>query len=96
MVIMFLVQMSMADWPEASRKQNYTQCLLEVSDFKDGYLEDPLLAHDVCVCVIDILEENLAFPDDALITKFVDNNIEKFYACRDEYQRRRKLNDTYK
>ena len=90
MFVMLVVQLALAEWTDASRKQNYMQCLYEVSDYQAGFLQDPVLAHDVCVCVVDKLEECLPQPNDAAIIKFLDTDIEKFHPCRDEYQRRKR------
>ena len=90
MFVILALQIATAEWTDSSRKLNYMQCLHEVSDFQAGFLQDPVLAHDVCVCVVDKLEEHLPYPDDAAILKFVDTEIEKFYPCRDEYHRRKK------
>jgi hypothetical protein len=88
--VILALQLALAEWTDSSRKLNYMQCLHEVPDYQAGFLQDPLLAHDVCVCVVEKLEEHLPHPDDAAIIKFLGTDIEKFYPCRDEYQRRKK------
>ncbi len=90
MFVMLALQLALAEWTDSSRKLNYMQCLHEVSDFQAGFLQDPVLAHDVCACIVDKLEEHLPHPNDAAITELLNTQIEKFHPCRDEYHRRKR------
>ena len=91
LAFILLIQMSFAGWSDSDRKDNYVQCLKHVGDYKHGSLEDPLLAHDTCVCLVNVLDDNLPEANDDQISEFMKNSTNEFDQCLNNYRSRKGL-----